>query len=163
MDNNSEKTSNKKLLLLSMFVSLAGSALMLVSLILPYITGAEGAVKSHSMISYVKLAMDMGSEYTGTDVFGALMLAMVICIGLFSALVLVFSLVKKPIPIIVFTFLAGIVFIILCSDFTSRGVVGENALSWGVAYYMFIIGVIISFMGAVFMLIQKIKNKKMKV
>lgn len=159
MGNNAQKSTNKTLLLISMLTALGGSVLMLVSLLLPYITGASGMIESSSMVSYVKLAFEYGDQLTGSSAFGIIMLVMVILIGLFSFLAVIFSLVKKPIPVLVFTILACVVFCIQCWDFTSRGVVGEYALSWGAAYYTFIIGVVVALGGAVFMIIQKNRIK----
>ena len=163
METNVKKSNNNSILLVSMFTALVGSVLMLVSLLLPYITGGYGDIQSYSMVSYVKLAFDEGNKYAGTSVFGVIMLVMVIIIGLFSLLSFVFSLARKPIPVLIFTVLACIAFCVQCWDFTDRGVIGENALSWGSAFYAFIIGVIIALAGAVFMLIQKIRIKKQEV
>lgn len=160
MNNKVKPSCGKSLLLVSMLTALVGSILMLVSLLLPYITGAYGEMQSYSMISYVKLALKEGGQYTGSSVFGIIMLVIVIIIGLFSLLTFVFSLIKKPIPILIFTILACIVFCVLSWDFTDRGVVGENALSWGSAFYAFIIGVVIALAGAVFMITQKMRIKK---
>lgn len=159
MEENVKKINNKILLSVSMFISLGAAVLMLISLFLPYITGGYGEMKSNSMVSYVQLAMDKGSEYMGSDAFGIMMFTMVALIGVFSALTLIFALVKKPVPIIIFTIIAALVFCILCWDFTDRGVVGDNAFSWGIAFYTFIIGAILAFGGAVFMIVQKNKIK----
>lgn len=161
MENNIKKSNGKTILLVSMLTALIGSVLMAVSLLLPYIVGGYGEMNSSSMIGYVKLALDQGAQYFGTSAFGIIMLVLVILIGLFSLLAVIFSLVKKPIPIIIFAVLACIVFCVLCWDFTDRGVVGKSALSWGAAFYTFIAGEVIALASAVFMLIQKIRIKKM--
>lgn len=163
MDNSIKNSNGKKLLLVSMLTALVGSVLMCVSLFLPYITGGYAEIKSASMVSYVMLALDKGAQYTGSTLLGTIMLVIVIFIGLFSLLSVLFSIIKKPIPLIIFTILAIVVFCVLCWDFTDRGVVGEHAMSWGAAFYTFIIGAVISFAGAVFMITQKIKIKKSEV
>lgn len=163
MDNSIKNSNGKTLLLVSMLTALVGSVLMCVSLFLPYITGGYAEIKSASMVSYVMLALDKGAQYTGSTLLGTIMLVIVIFIGLFSLLSLLFSIIKKPIPLLIFTILSCAVFSVLCWDFTDRGVVGENALSWGAAFYTFIIGAVISFAGAVFMITQKIKIKKSEV
>lgn len=155
MEKNNDKT-----LLAASLVALAGSAVMIASLFLPYITGGIGVADSQSMVSYVQLAMDAGETYTGSGLFGGIMLTLVVMIGVFSLLSLIFSAVRKPVPVIIFTIIAFIVFCILCWDFTDRGVVRDGGLSWGAAYYTFIVGAVISLGGAVFMLVRKIAAKK---
>lgn len=160
MENNLKQTNGKALLTAAMLIATLGSLTMIISLFLPYITGGYGEIKNSSMVSYVGLALEHGSEYTGSSVFGIIMLVFVICIGLFSALALLFSLIKKPIPLLIFAVIACIVFFVLCWDFTDRGVVAEEAMSWGAAYYAFIIGTVVAVAGAVFMIIQKSRIKK---
>lgn len=157
MENEVQKKSGKNLLLISMLTTFAGSVLMIISLFLPYITGGTPPLQSCSMVSYVQLALDKGNTYLGTSAFGEMMLGFVASIGLFALLSLILSLAKKPISVIIFTILAGLVFYVMCVDFTDRGVVAEGNLSWGIAYYTYIIGTVISLGGSVFMITQKKK------
>lgn len=160
MENNSKQTNGKALLTAAMLAASLGSLTMIISLFLPYITGGYGEIKSHSMISYIQFAFESENVVAGTSIIGIIVLVFVIIIGLFSALALLFSLIKKPIPLLIFAILACIAFFVLCWDFTSRGVVAEKAMSWGAAYYAFIIGTVVAVAGAVFMIIQKSRIKK---
>lgn len=130
-------------------ITIIGSILMPISLFFPFITGNTGPIHSISLVGYVQLAFDKGNEYMGTDAFGWMMLVMVCLLGLFSLLSLIFSFKAKTTQIIVFTILASLVFFVIRWDFLDREVVSEYGLSWGIAYYMFIIGAVISFVGAI--------------
>ena len=155
MDN--VKTKEKTLLTVSWITAIGGGVLMLLSLILTFISMEE---RSYSMIGYVQELKKYSKEIRDGDALFAVITAIVVLIGIFSFFALLFSLLKKPVPTIVFTVLAGVMFYILCWDFTSRGVVSERFFSWSTAYYVFIAGAVISFAAAVCMVIMKIRLKR---
>lgn len=151
---------NKTLFKVSSFISLGGSFMMIVSMFLPYIVGGPSIMPSNSMVSYVQLSFEKGARYMGTNAFGILMLCIVGFIGLFALLAFILSCTKKPIGIIVFTVLAFLVFFVLCGDFRSRDVISDSGFRWGIGYYVFIIGSVVSLGGAIFMIVQKNIIKK---
>lgn len=82
--------------------------------------------------------------------------------GVFALLTLLFSALKKPIPAIVFNLLAFVVFRITKWDFEDRGVIPNSNYDWGIAQYICYIGVIVVVVGAVALLVVKIKDKKQR-
>lgn len=160
MEKEINIAKNKNLLKVSSFISIGGSILMIASMFLPFIVGGPSIMPSNSMVSYVQLSLEQGAKYMGTNAFGILMLCIVGFIGLFAFLAFVLSCTKKPIGIIVFTALAFLVFFVLCGDFRSRDVISDSGFKWGIGYYVFIIGAVVSLGGAVFMIVQKNLIKK---
>lgn len=73
---------------------------------------------------------------------------------------LLFSVLKKPIPTILFNLLAFAVFRITKWDFEDRGVIPNSSYDWGIAQYICYISIIMVMMGAVALLVAKIKDKK---
>ena len=170
--------TNSKKMFIAFVVSVVASLLLVSTAFMPFITASEDRaeyyetagdlwadedagikvkdMKSPSIVSYISICLKMGMEEIGIS------LAIVLGIwGVFALLTLLFSFLKKAIPIIVFDILALLVFLLLRWDFTDRGVVGEyGAYVWGIANILYFLFAIILFAGAVFMLITKIKIKK---
>lgn len=82
--------------------------------------------------------------------------------GAFALLTLLFSVLKKPIPAIIFNFLTFAVFRITKWDFGDRGVIPSINYDWGMAEYFCYIGVVVLTVGAVALLVVKIKDKKQR-
>lgn len=154
MENVKNKSNEKNLLIVSWFIGIGGGILMLLSLVLPFLSFSSD---NYSMISYFQELQKVGKYFRDGETLATLITVLVILIGIFSFLALLFAFLKKPIGGIVFTVLSLIVFCLLCWDLTDRGVVSEKAAGWAVAYYIFIIGILLSLGGAVFMIVQKKK------
>lgn len=82
------------------------------------------------------------------------------CIGLFSLFTLVFAVLKKPVPTIVFTVLSFIVFLMIKWDFTDRGIIPSVTYNWGVSHYIYYIIPALTLASAIWLLTIKIKAKK---
>ena len=80
----------------------------------------------------------------------------------FALLTLLFSILRKAIPVIIFDLLTFVVFRIIQWDFEDRGVISNSKYDGGIALYIGYIGVVIVMAGAVTLLVMKIKNKKQR-
>ena len=84
----------------------------------------------------------------------------IVIFTVFALLTVFLSLMKKPIGIIVSDILALIVFKIIHFDFEDRGVIPSSSYNWGITNYLtYVIGIII-IIGAVWMFIEKKKEKE---
>lgn len=101
------------------------------------------------------------SNYSGNMQTISIICVVVIgLIGGFTILCTLFAALRKPIPLIVFDILTFVVFLLMNFDFEDRGVVPNSNYDWGIAYYLYFIGISVTFVGAVWLLIAKIKEKK---
>lgn len=174
-------TDNKKALI-PFIIALVGSILMAITLILPYSTAIDDHaeyINNHpdeivyeeldiyaedtmdiSMVEYANIYGSMSEKLWGDSFTGTLYIALVVLIGGFSVLAVLFSILKKPIAVIIFDVLAYLVFCIQNWDYTDRGVVPSSGYDWGAGYYIFHAAAVITFVGAVWMLVNKIRMKK---
>ena len=83
-------------------------------------------------------------------------------LGLFALLNLLFSCLKKPVPIIVFSVLQGCLFFLMAWELQARAVISENRYQFGIAYYIFLVVYVLMLAAAIWLLAVKIKNKKAK-
>lgn len=111
-----------------------------------------------SLVDYVriyKVAVDQGIQKE-TAIAGMILIGVY---ALFSLLVLLFSALRKAIPVIVFDLLTLISFWLIHFDFKDRGVIPGGIYDWGIVNYLvYIIGVLI-LAGAVWLLVEKQKDK----
>ncbi len=92
-------------------------------------------------------------------------LSCVVIISAFAVMVvltLLFAVFKKAMPIIIFDLLAFGVFSLIKWDFEDRGVLPSSNYDWGIARYIFYVGSVIAIVGAIALLVVKIKNKKLR-
>ena len=66
----------------------------------------------------------------------------------------------KPIAVIIFSLLSLCAFSIQNFDYSDRGVIPNSSYDWGIAYYIFYVATIVVFVGAIWMLVCKIKQKR---
>ena len=159
--NNIEQ-KNKKILIIPFLITLIFSIVMIICLFLPYTTATASFSKSLnsysdtviyeeldmkakdvvnvSLFEYAKIYTNFGEEFLGNESFANFYTALIGVIGALSLLTLIFSIFKKAIPTIVFVIL-------------SIGIFGFGC-------YLFYIASIIVLIGAVWLLIYKMKNKK---
>lgn len=79
----------------------------------------------------------------------------------FAVLTLLVTLAKKPVATILSDMLMVGIFKLICFDFEDRGVIPSHFYEWGIVYYLvYVIGVII-FAGAIWLLVEKRRAKKM--
>ena len=104
--------------------------------------------------------------YGASNYWGDMQTISIICvvvIGLiagFTLLCTLFAALRKPIPLIVFDILTFGTFLLMNFDFEDRGIIQNTNYSWGVAYYLYFIGAVVILVGAVWLLVAKIKVKK---
>lgn len=99
--------------------------------------------------------------YTGTMAIGYI--ALIVAIGLFSLLSLLFVFLKHPVPVLVFNALNLLLY--LCwtfSELVESSLLDYNRSDWGVAYYLYYICFLGLFAGAVWLLVVKRRNKRSK-
>lgn len=178
------QTGNKNKKFLYPFLAmLIGSLMLVVTLFIPFASATEDykeSLEEYSDSMYVE-ELDMTNEeainislfefariYSVAAEMGMSKSVSIACIviiaafGVFALLTLLFSALKKPIPAIVFNLLAFVVFRITKWDFEDRGVIPNSNYDWGIAQYICYIGVIVVVVGAVALLVVKIKDKKQR-
>ena len=153
----------KKSLTLPMLIALLGVLMMIVSVFLPYITAdkreaayifGEG-VDSVTMISFAEICLD-SILFAG---IGITLYVLVGMLGLFALLALLFVLLKKPIPAIVFTVLSASSFFLYGSMFNLE----RTDCSLGMAYYIYLIAAVVAVFGSIWLKVAKVKAKKQTV
>lgn len=183
---NDIKTTNSKLmqnkLLIPFVIALVGTVFMFITIFLPYATAKnEYAEKMNtypdeivyeelnitskdminiSMVEYAKIYSKLSEQIWGTTAYGIFYVALVALIGGFSLLSVLFTVLKKPIAVVIFSLLSFGVFSMQNFDYSDRGVIPSNTYGWGVAYYIFYIAFAMALIGAVWMLVSKIIQKK---
>lgn len=178
------QTGNKNKKFLYPFIAmLIGSLMLVVTLFIPFASATEDykeSLEEYSDSMYVE-ELNMTNEeainislfefariYSVAAEMGMSKSVSIACIviiaafGVFALLTLLFSALKKPIPAIVFNLLAFVVFRITKWDFEDRGVIPNSNYDWGIAQYICYIGVIVVVVGAVALLVVKIKDKKQR-
>ena len=178
------QTGNKSRKLLFPFLAmLIGSLMLVVTLFLPFASATEDykeRLEEYSDSMYVEELDMTNEEAINISLFefariysvaaemgmskGVSIACMVIiaAFGAFALLTLLFSVLKKPIPAIIFNLLAFAVFRITKWDFEDRGVIPNSNYDWGMAQYICYIGIVVVMVGAVALLVVKIKDKKQR-
>ena len=152
--------------------------LMVVSLFLPYMTAVGDMAKyieknpDRVEIESLKLTasdlanvpiISVGNIITGVygEDDGQIANIIVMVFGGCLALTALFTILKKPIAFMIFNLLTGGVFFFLNflmkEDFTAA-----DKYAWGVGYYITMIAAVVIFVGAIYLLVEKIKAKKQK-
>ena len=171
----------KNNLFIPFIVAVIGSALMILTIFLPYTSATKefaeridsypeavaysntdikaGDVKNVSMVQYASMYSSNSKEILHQSSVGAIYVVIVVGIGIFSLLSLIFALLKKPIPLIISDVLAFGVFTFLGWDFRDRGLM-RSAYNGGIGYYLFYIGIVMALVGAVLLIMAKKKGKK---
>lgn len=80
--------------------------------------------------------------------------------GVLSLITLLFTLLKKPVAIFIFNLFTFGAYYLMVWDFKDRGVMPNSHYDWGIAYYLYFIGLFLVFAGAIWMFIKKVKLKK---
>ncbi len=170
--------------LLPLLVTLFGTILMAVTVFLPYSTAIDERAEfiknmpdaviyedldmtasdlyNVSMIEYAKVYSGLSEQLLGNSLYGVIYVIFVSLIGGLSLISLLFALVRKPIAVVVFNLMAFAVFLMQNWDYTDRGVIPSSSYGWGIGYYIFFFGTVIAIIGAILMLIAKIKSKEIE-
>lgn len=128
-------------------ISVLGVIIIIGAFFLPY---AEFSLFEYLRMYISAIGMDSYQDY------GIIYTVVIGLMAVFSLLTLRFVILRKPIAYLVFDCITFGVFCLLNWDFKDRGIVND----WGVAYYLYYIGVILLFVGAVWFIIYKSKEKK---
>lgn len=165
-----------------MILALIGTALVLLSLFLPYAAATDSFAEriernpdtpmygeitaddlmNISMVEYTSLYCEFGDEIFRDSGQAILYIVLVALIGVFALLIMLFSFKNKPIVAIILNILTLGIFYIHNLDYNQRGVIPSNSYDWGIGYYLLYIAIILTFIGAIWMLISKISEKKRK-
>ena len=90
---------------------------------------------------------------------GMLSLVLIIAMGVFSILTLIFAIMKKSIRTIVFDCFSFLVFCLYVFDLKDRGVLPSDDYNYGIAYYLYIIFSIIIIISLIWYIINSKKQK----
>lgn len=113
-----------------------------------------------SLVEYFKVYSYMANN--NQSVSDSVICITMICVtALFTLLIALFVCLRRAVPIIVFSILDFGIFCLLGKSFEILGVGGKyGSYEFSVAYYLFIIALIIIFAAAIWLLIVKMKNKR---
>ena len=112
-----------------------------------------------SLFEYVRVYSYLAeNEYTRT--VAIVCMSTIIAFAFFAVMTFLFSILKKPIAIIIFDVLAMLDFLIIRFDYSSRGVVPSQSYNWGFANYIIFIFGLLVLAGAIVMLVGKRKKKE---
>ena len=156
------QTGHRSKIFIGAFIAmLIGSAILLLTLFKPF-ASATDEYKEAINISLFEFIRIYSSE-TGKEISNDLSIVYVVVIAafaVFALLTLLFSILRKSIPVIVFNILTFAVLRIIIWDFEDRGVISNSRYDWGIAQYIGYIGIAIVMVGAVALLVVKMKDKK---
>lgn len=154
------KELRNKGLLVPWIVAVVGSVVSCVSIFLPYASAKDADVAqgvasltgfnaaNPSMVDFAKVYFDMSGQYI-SELQANITVGVTAIIGVCALLALLFGVLKKPVAVIVFDVLILLAFLMQNFDFSDRGVVPSDNYSWGIGYYLLFLGVIATFVGAV--------------
>ncbi len=121
----------------------------------------NGDAMGISPLEFLRMYIYGVSNYSGSNqMISIICIVMIGLIAVFTLLCALFAVLRKPIPLIVFDILTFAVLLLMNFDFEDRGVISNSRYNWGAAKYFYFIGIAITIVGAVWLLITKIKAKK---
>lgn len=176
------KENCRHALRLPYLVMLAAAIIVVASFFLPLATAneehAEYLRKYAGKLSILEIEMtneDMihmsmyeysrvyGVIYNTVDkTLGTVLMVIIGAAGILSFVTLLFVLFKKLIAVFIFNALTLGAYYLVTWDFKDRGVILNSNYDWGIAYYLYYIGIAAVFVGAVWLLIAKMQQKRQK-
>lgn len=162
-------------------VSLFAAVMMLFSLILPYAvaTGAwEDALEEYSgtvinpewemtgadmqSLSMVNLTLKLSDHYQSVqdELSGFILIGLLAVCALLCLFTILFPLMNKAIPTAIFALLAFAPFFLHSLILAEEWNIGGGNYAWGVGYYLFHAAVAVAVGGAIWLFVEKIKEKK---
>lgn len=133
---------------------------MIITLFLPYASATErwwGEEAQRDMSMAEFLIYFLGDNSGWSDMYIPVMVVMG-TMGLFLLLMLLFVLIKKPIPIIVFDVLLAGVFMLHNWIYTKTRIIGYG-YEFSIAYYLFFALIVLTLAGAIWMIVARAVNK----
>lgn len=184
MDGKQETTKQserkKNPLLIPFVIALIGVLLLIATLFLPFASATKeyrehlqkyseemydeeinmtnGDAVNISLFEFGKMyaaAANLGFEKS----IAITCLVIIAMFALFVILTTLFAVLKKPIVTLIFDFLSFSIFLLIKWDFKDRGVLPSSRYDWGFAEFVCYIGFTVVVVGAVLMLVAKIKAK----
>ncbi len=159
---------NKKITT-STIIILAGILIMWIAFFCPYLSATDGAKKlldsyglKQTNLSIIDMAYS-SSQLINYASSGSLLKYLpfsgIILLGIFSLLNVIFSVVKKPVAVIVFDILSLVIFLITDLNIRGNMAFSKTYYSHSFAYYIFYLSALIVFVGAIGLLKEKRKAK----
>ncbi|RYQ62780.1 hypothetical protein PG1513B_0628 [Bifidobacterium pseudolongum subsp. pseudolongum] len=142
---------NKKSLAGPRALTIIGSIIMLVSLMLPYATSSNDTMTAFTIAERWKELQAIADMSIGVS---EMILVMLIAIAIFAVLALVFAIAAKGIPTLVFSILAMLAYIYFNMSFTPYG-----SYSLGFGIYLFYIAAIAAIASSIWMIAVKHRTK----
>ena len=169
-------------LLIPFIIALIVSLIAIVSFFLPYISSAEEYreylesqgdkhasdsvdmtyrdMKDISLFEYAKTYFQGGKEILHDETAGIFYGVLMSSVGVFSILVLLAVLRKKPILTFILSALVGGVCYLVNWDCIDRGIMPSSNYFWGISYYMLYACIAVIAFCAIWMFVAKRKIKK---
>ena len=114
-----------------------------------------------SLVEYARIYGYTASEGdSGVAEVSIVCLVVIAVCGVFTIMTLLFSILRKTIPVIVFDILAFCSFCLLAWDYSSRGVMPGRNYNCGISYYIFYICTVLILAGAIWRLVAMKKAAK---
>lgn len=165
------------------FIALiAASFLLIISFFLPF-ASADGKYKDYlkdnpkgmfaeeidmtnkeavniSLIEYAKMYGYIATSMDGRDQQqGILSLVLIIVMGVFSILALIFAIMKKSIRTIVFDCFSFLVFCLYVFDLKDRKVLPSSDYNYGISYYLYAVFSVIIIASSIWLIVNTKKHK----
>ena len=164
-----ETDGKKKIIVVSFLAMLIGSIMLIITLFVPFASATDDhreyleneQLLDVSLFKFARIYSALSGMEISRDI-SISCIAMISVFAFFALLTLLFSILRKAIPVIIFDLLTFVVFRIIQWDFEDRGVISNSKYDGGIALYIGYIGVVIVMAGAVTLLVMKIKNKKQR-
>ena len=173
---------SKKALRVPFIITLVAAVALLVGFFLPYVSAqgdfremlledpetelgndtsmTTGEMADASLFEFSRVFIDDMQNVEGyTQVDRTFTLAVFIADGVLSVILLLFAIAKKPVPIIVFSLFGALSFWLTWLDFDTRGLL-EERYALGISFYLTIACLVVLFVGAIWLLVEKMKHKK---
>ena len=172
-----ETDGKKKIIVVSFLAMLIGSIMLIITLFVPFASATDDhreylekyantvSIEGLDITNEQLLDVSLFKFASGMEIsrdISISCIAMISVFAFFVLLTLLFSILRKAIPVIIFDLLTFVVFRIIQWDFEDRGVISNSKYDGGIALYIGYIGVVIVMAGAVTLLVMKIKNKKQR-
>ena len=183
MDNvptNTSKVFQKKALQLPFLITLIASLMVVAAFFLPLATANEEHQEylekyaqelnvpeidmtnedaiNISMYEYAKTYWVVYNTIDKT--LATIVTAIIGATGVLSLITLFFALIKKPVAVVIFNALTLGAYYLMVWDFKDRGVMPNSNYDWGIAYYLYFIGIAIVFCGAIWLFVKKVQVKR---
>lgn len=164
-------------LLISKIVSVAGNALMLLCIFLPYASAGKdspyrihadetldgiraGELADPSMLKFLTFHNKLKGTVKSGSAIATIVTILVAVIAVAALLSIMFACLSKGIPALIFSLISFGAFLAMNWDFTDRGVVPSDEFSWGFGYYLFFVATLAAVVGAVWLIIAKHRSKR---